>query len=127
MRSEYRSGVAMSNVTSETTPLMRRKTVATTVAVRLNDGRAQNRLYTTFAARRPEQYARKTTNNRVASRQRSLHDGWSSTPQRQQTTVSSLHYVRCATTVDGHLRWRNSSVPRPATERLGQNERFVTT
>ena len=92
MRSEYRSGVAMSNVTSETTPLMRRKTVATTVAVRLNDGRAQNRLYTTFAARRLEQYATATADNCIVSALRSLCDDLRRPPQMEKLECSATRH-----------------------------------
>ena len=84
MRSEYRSGEAMSICTNEMTPLLQIKTVATTLAERLQDGRAQNCLYANAicAKLRPLQYARKT--------------------ERQQNAELSLHYGR-GTTVTTHF------------------------
>ena len=84
MRIEYRSGEAMSIRTNQTTTLLQIKTVATTLAERLKDGRAQNRLYANAicATLRPLQYARKT--------------------ERRQNAELSLHYGR-GTTVTTHF------------------------
>ena len=80
MCSEYRS--------REMTSLMWKKTVAKTVAVRLNDGRAHNRLYTMFGTRQPEQYARKTADNRIVSALRSLRDDRRRPPQTEKRECS---------------------------------------
>ena len=76
------------------------------------------------SAGRPEPYAGTTADGRIVSVRRSPYDGRSGTAERQQTTESSLHDVSGTTTVDGHVRGRNASVPRPATARQNDSRQL---
>ena len=95
MRSKNRIGEAM-----PTRHLARRHPVAkkdgrdnrTVDSVRQNDGRAQNRLCSTFAARRPEPYARTTADNRIVSARRSRHDDRTRPRQRKKRVNSATRH-----------------------------------